>query len=105
MGFLNEITRAFDHLSTQLALIRLRVKMSKCKLWNPLKIYLGIKIPRDYTLVTNGLRILVVTMGFQDFATHFLDEISYQDVAHINNLFFLGNTVVASGILPSCVIC
>jgi hypothetical protein len=55
-------------------------------------------------LVTNGLRILVVTMGSQDFARHFLDEISYQDVAHINNFFSLGNALVALGILPSCVI-
>jgi hypothetical protein len=43
-------------------------------------------------------------MGCQDFATHFLDEISYQDVAHIDNLFFLGDALVALGILPSCVI-
>jgi hypothetical protein len=56
-------------------------------------------------LVTNGFRILAVTTGFQDFATHFLDEISYQDVAHIDNLFFLRDALVALGILPSCVIC
>jgi len=32
MGLLNEITPAFDHLSTQLALVGLKVKISKCKL-------------------------------------------------------------------------
>jgi hypothetical protein len=105
MGFLNEITHAFDHLSTQLAIVGLRVKMSKCKLWSPLEIYLGIKIPQDYILVINGLRILGVPMGFQDFSVHFLDEALYQNVAHVNNLPLLGNTLVALGILPSCVIC
>jgi hypothetical protein len=28
MGLMNEITHAFDHLSTQLSLVRLRVKVS-----------------------------------------------------------------------------
>jgi hypothetical protein len=34
MGLMNEITYAFDHLSTQLTLMKLRVNMSKCKLWS-----------------------------------------------------------------------
>jgi hypothetical protein len=41
---MNEITHAFDHVSTQLALIELRVKVSKCKFWNPSKISLSIEI-------------------------------------------------------------
>jgi hypothetical protein len=36
-------------------------------------ISLGIEIPHGYTLVTYGLCILGVPMGFQDFAMHFLD--------------------------------
>jgi hypothetical protein len=44
MGPMSDITRAFDHLSTQLTLVGLRVKMSKCKLWSPSEISLGIKI-------------------------------------------------------------
>ncbi len=56
-------------------------------------------------MVTNGLRILGVPMGFQGFVTHFLDEVLSQDVVHINDLFFLGDTKVALGILPSCVAC
>jgi len=40
-------------------------------------------------------------MGFQDFATHFLDEVLFQDVAHINDLFLLGDVQVALGILSS----
>jgi len=32
MGLMNEIIYAFDHLSTQLALMKLRVNVSKCKL-------------------------------------------------------------------------
>ncbi len=31
VGPMNEISRAFDHLSTQLAQLGLRVKVSKCK--------------------------------------------------------------------------
>jgi len=104
VGFLNEITRTFDHLSTQLAIVGLRVKMSKCKLWSPLEIYLGIKIPQDCILVINGLLILGVPMGFQDFSMHFLDETLYQNVAHVDNLPLLGDTLVVLGILPSCVI-
>ncbi len=32
VGFMNEITHAFDHLLTQLALVGLRVKVLNCKL-------------------------------------------------------------------------
>ncbi len=36
---------------------------------------------------------------------HFLDEVLSQDVAHINNLLFLGNIQVVLGILSSCKAC
>jgi hypothetical protein len=39
---LNEITCTFDHLLTQLTLVELKVKVSKCKLWNASKIFPGI---------------------------------------------------------------
>jgi CBS-domain-containing membrane protein len=74
MGPTNEISHTFDHLLTQLAQARLRVKVLKCKFWSPLGIFLGIKILQSYTLVTYGLHILVMPMGFQNFAMHFLDE-------------------------------
>jgi hypothetical protein len=63
MGPLSEITHTFDHLSTQLALVGLKVKVSKCKFWSPLGTFLGIEIPQDYTLVIDGLHILGVPMG------------------------------------------
>jgi hypothetical protein len=72
---MNEITRAFDHLLTQLTLIGLRVKVSKCKLWSPSGIYPSIKKFQGYILVINGLCILGVPVGSLDLATHFLDEI------------------------------
>jgi hypothetical protein len=37
-------------------------------------------------------------MGFQDFATHFLDETLFQDVAHIDDFFFLTYDHVFLGI-------
>jgi hypothetical protein len=43
--------------------------------------------------------------GFQDFATHFWDEVLFQDVVHIDDLPFLGNAQVALSILFSCVVC
>jgi len=89
MGFMNKIIPAFDHLSTQLALIGLKVKVLNCKLWSSSKIYLGIEIPQNYTLVTNGLRILGVPMGSQNFLMHFLDETLSQKVVHIDGLPFL----------------
>jgi hypothetical protein len=55
MGPMNEIISAFDHFSTQLALVGLTVKMAKCKLWSPSWNYPCIKILLGYTLVTNGL--------------------------------------------------
>jgi hypothetical protein len=79
--------------------------MSKCKFWNPLGISLSIKIFHGYTLVTDGLHILGVSMGSQDFATHFLDEILSQDMVHINDLPFLGDPQVTLGILSSFVAC
>ncbi len=103
VGPMNEMTCAFDHLLTQLTLIGLKVNVSKCKLWSPLGISLSIKIPHAYTLVTNGLRILGVLMSFQNFVTHFLDEVLFQDVVHIDDLPFLGNAHVVLGILFSCV--
>jgi hypothetical protein len=48
--------------------------MSKCKLWNPSIIFSSIEILQSCTLVINGLRILGVLVGSQDFVTHFLDE-------------------------------
>jgi hypothetical protein len=75
MVLMSEITCAFNHLLTQLALMGLKVKVSKCKLWSPSRISLGIKILQGYILLTNGLHILGVPMGSQDFATHFLDEV------------------------------
>ncbi len=51
--------------------------MSKCKLWNPSSIFPSIKIPQGYTLVIDGLRILGVLVGSQDFAMHFLDEVLF----------------------------
>jgi hypothetical protein len=35
VGPMSEISRGFDHLSTQLTLVGFKVKVSKCKLWNP----------------------------------------------------------------------
>jgi hypothetical protein len=102
---MNEITRAFDHLSTQLTLVGLRVKVSKCQFWNPLRIYLNIEFPQGCTLVTYGLCILGVLMGFDDFATNFLDEALSQEVVHIDDLSFLGDAWVVLGILSSFVVC
>jgi len=61
---MNEITYAFDHLLTQLALIGLKVTVSKCKFWNPFGIFLSIEIPHGSTLIIDGSRILGVPMGF-----------------------------------------
>jgi hypothetical protein len=63
MGPLSEITCAFYHLSTQLALVGLKVKVSKCKLWNPLGIFPNIEIPHGYILVIYGLCVLSVLAG------------------------------------------
>jgi hypothetical protein len=38
VGTMNEVVLAFNHLLTQLALIGLKVNVSTCKLWNPLRI-------------------------------------------------------------------
>jgi len=89
---MNEITYAFDQLLTQLAVIGLRVKVSKCKFWSPSRILLSIEILQRCTLVTDGLHILGVQVGSQNFAMHFLNEDLSQDVAHINDLPFLVDT-------------
>jgi hypothetical protein len=73
MGSMNEIIPTFDHLSTQLTLVGLKVKLSKCKLWSPLGFSLSIEIPHGCSLVIDGLCILGVLVGSQDFVTHFLD--------------------------------
>ncbi len=55
VGLMSEIARSFDHLLTQSALVGLRVKVLKCKLWSPLGIFPSIEIPQGYTLVTYDL--------------------------------------------------
>ncbi len=56
-------------------------------------------------MVTYGLCILGVPMGFHDFTMHFLDEVLFEDVAHIDDLPFLGDAHVGLGIFFSCVTC
>jgi hypothetical protein len=87
VGPLSEITCTFDHLLTQLIVVGLKTKVSKCKLWILSGIFLGIEIPQGCTLVIHGLHILGVLVGFHDFATHFLDEVLSQNVAHIDDFF------------------
>jgi hypothetical protein len=77
--------------------------VSRCKFWNPLGIFSSIQIPQSCTLVTYGLHILDVPVGFQNFVMHFLDEVLFQAVAHIDDLFLLGDVHVALDILSSCV--
>jgi hypothetical protein len=100
VGPINKVVPTFDHLLTLLALVGLKVKVSKYKLWSSSKISSGVEIPQGYTLVINGLRILGVPMGFQNFVTHFLNEALFQDMVHIDDLPLLGNTHV--GILSLC---
>ncbi len=102
---MNEIIHIFNHLLTQLVLIGFRIKVSKCKLQSPSRIFPSIEIPQVCILVTYDLCILDVLVGFQDFATHFLDEALSQDVAHIDDFPFLGDTQVVLGILSSWVTC
>jgi hypothetical protein len=103
MKLMNEITHAFDHISNQLTLIGLRVKVSKCKFWNPSKISLSIEFLQSYTFVIDGLCLLCVPMGSQNFAMHFLDDILFYDMVHIIYHVLLGDSQVALGILLSCV--
>jgi hypothetical protein len=102
-GPMSEITHTFDHLSTQLTLVWLRVKVLKYKLWNPSRIFLRIKIIQGCTLVIDGLCVLGVLMGSQDFATLILDEVLSLGVTHINDLPFLGDAQVVLDVLFSCI--
>ncbi len=77
--------------------------MSKRKLWSPLGISSSIKIPQGCTLVIDGLCILGVPMGFEDFVTHILNEALSHDMVHIDDLPLLGNAHVVISILSSCV--
>jgi hypothetical protein len=77
--------------------------VSKCKLWNPSRIFSNVDL-QGYTLVIDDLRILGVQMGFENFVTYFLDEFLFQNMAHINDFLLLENTQVALGSLFSCVV-
>jgi hypothetical protein len=97
VGLLIEIIFSFDHLSTQLTLVGLRVKVSKCKLWSPWKIFSGIKIPQGHTLVIDGLHILGVSVGFCDFVKHFLDEVFFSGHGTYWWSFYLGKHISCIG--------
>jgi hypothetical protein len=88
MGPMNKFFFTFDHLLTQLALIEFKVKVSKCKFWSP-NIFSSIEIPQYYILVTNALHILGVPMGSQNFVMHFLDDVFFHDVTHIDDFSLL----------------
>ncbi len=49
VGLMNEIIPPFDHLSTQLAIVGLKVKTLKCELWNPSGISSSIEIHQSCT--------------------------------------------------------
>jgi hypothetical protein len=55
-------------------------------------------------LVIDGLHILGVLVGSQDFATHFLDGVLFQDVAHIDDFPLLGDAQVVLDILSSSIV-
>jgi hypothetical protein len=76
MGPFGDIIFASNHLLTQLALIGLKIKVLKFKLWSSLGISLGITISQCCILIIEGLCIMGVgaSMGFQDFVIIFLDE-------------------------------
>jgi hypothetical protein len=63
MSPMSDIVLIFVHLSTQLALVKLRAEVLKCKLWSPSKISTSKDILQSYTLVTNVLCILGVLMN------------------------------------------
>ncbi len=65
--------------------------MSKCKLSSLSRNSLGIKILQGYTLLIDNLHISGVLVGFQDFVTHFLNEVLFQDVTHIDDFPLLGD--------------
>jgi len=77
VGPMNELSCTFDHLSTQLAQVELKVKMLICKCCSPSRIFLGIEILHECILVTNGPHILGVLVVFKNFAMHFLDEVLF----------------------------
>jgi hypothetical protein len=77
---MSKIFFAFDHLLTQVALVGIKVKVSKCKLWSPSRISSSIEIPHGYTLVIDGLRILGVPVDFEDFVMHISNEALSQDM-------------------------
>jgi hypothetical protein len=68
------------------ALAHYQVNVLKCKPWNPSGTFSSIEILQGYILVTNGLHIFGVLMGFQEFVTHFLDEVLFQ-MWHILMIF------------------
>jgi hypothetical protein len=49
--------------------------MLKCEFWSLSRTSLDINFFHICTLVTYGFWILGVSMGFQDFVAHFLDEV------------------------------
>ncbi len=57
MGLMSKIIFSFYHLSTQLALVGLKVKVLECRLWNPFGISSSIKIHKGCALVIDGLCI------------------------------------------------
>jgi hypothetical protein len=99
---MNEISRAFDQLSTQLALFGQGVKVQALKSIKDLsrhKDSLGLHFGHKW------FTHFGFANGFLGLATHFLDEALFQDVMHVDNLPLLGNAHIVLGILFSCVVC
>ncbi len=90
VGLMNKVIPTFDHLSTHLVWVGFMVKVVKSKLWNPLRISVGVEIPYGCILVTNGLRISGVPMGFLRFCHTFFEWNFISRCAACQWYFFFG---------------
>ncbi len=100
MGPMIEIVLAFNRLMTQLILVGLKVKVSKCKLWSPFK-------HKDSSKLHFGHRWLThfgCASGFLKLCHMFFYGTLYQDVVHIDHLSLLGALVVVGIIAGQSII-
>ena len=91
---------AFSHLAAQLALLDLDVQTSKSHAWSPSgsEVFAGI-LPEGVSYVPEGVRLLGVPMGSEEYVGEFLTLALEKDRRGLDQLQHLGDPQVAIRIL------
>ena len=93
------VVEAFSHFVLQLALLGLSVQPPKCVAWSPSGFGVFPVLPEGVSYVTEGIRLLGVPLGTEEYVGGFLSSALEEDRCGLDQLQHLGDPQVAIRIL------